>query len=314
MPISLLRTLFAAGSLMLAAALGAPAAEAASNVVGPDTCKDCHTSEHGVWAKSPHAESFKTIHKNKAAKDIVEAVGGKDMRREDTCITCHFTVVEERGRARPVEGPSCESCHGAAAGWVETHNDYGGKGVKKEQETAAHKEQRIASATSAGMVWPFMLYDAAENCNACHGMANDAVDGATISKMIDAGHPINGDFEFVAYSQGPSVKHRFYPPDTTVNKDASPAELSRLFLAGQAAALVAGTAATAKVDNAKFDAAWATRLADAKKALGAVKGKVPAANALLSSPTAGNARAFTEALANKDFSGEVGSMLPKKFK
>jgi len=56
------------------------------------------------------------------------------------------------------------------------------------------------------------------------------------------------------------------------------------------------------------------RVVSAKKAIGAAKGSVPAAGALLSSPTEANARKFVAALEGKDLSGAVGGMLPSEYK
>ena len=81
---------------------------------------------------------------------------------------------------------------------------------------------------------------------------------------------------------------------------------------GQAAALVAATEALKKTDNAKYLGVQKERLAKAKKALQAAKGSVPEAGALLGTPTDAAARAFVAAIKDKDLSGALGGMLPKK--
>ena len=293
------------GLLALMAVAAGPA-QAASNV-GPKKCQECHRAEYGVWEGTQHFETLRGAHKNKAAKGIVAAVGGKSMRREDTCATCHYTVVGKK----PEAGPSCESCHGAASDWVNLHNDLGGPTVKPGEESADHKAKRLAAAKKAGMIHSSMLYDIAENCNSCHTMQK--IDADTASKMIDAGHPINGDYELVAYSQG-QVRHRFYPPDVSKNKEMSKAELSTMFLTGHAVGLVFATERMGQTSNAKYKAAMQKRIADANKALGAVKGSVGEAGALMSSPTEANARKFVAAIRGKDLSGAVGGMLPSKYK
>ena len=161
------------------------------------------------------------------------------------------------------------------------------------------------------MIHSSMVYDIAENCNACHTMQK--IDPAMAGKLIDAGHPINGSYELVKYSQG-QVRHRFYPPDVTKNQKMNKAELSRMFLTGHAAGLVYATKVLKSADNAKYKAAMEQRVADAKKAIGAAQGSVPAAGALLSSPTESNARKFVAGLQGKDLSGAVGGMLPSKYK
>ena len=263
-----------------------------------------------MWKESQHFKSFRTVRRNKAAKGILKAAGGKgDIRRSKVCAVCHFTVGGPKKKA--VAGPSCESCHGAASEWRAIHDDYGGKNVKSEQETPDHKAGRIKKAAAAGMIWPSRIYDVARNCLSCHGMTSPGLDGKTLSAMVDAGHPIRAEFELVGYSQG-SVRHRFYPPNVTDNQAMSGPELARLYAIGQAAALVAATEAVKKTDNAKYVGVQKQRLATAKKALQAAKGSVPEAGALLASPTDAAARAFVAAIKDKDLSGALGGMLPNK--
>lgn len=293
-----------AAALALVAVVGAPA-QAASNV-GPKKCQECHRAEYGVWEGTQHFKTLRSAHKNKTAKAIAAASGGnKSMRRNETCATCHYTNVGKKA----VAGPSCESCHGSASEWLPLHNDLGG--AKAGEETAANREKRLAAAKGAGMIHSSMLYDIAENCNGCHTMQNIPAEMA--GTLIDAGHKINGDYELVAYSQG-QVRHRFYPPDVSKNKVMTKAEMSTMFLTGHAVGLVYATTGISKSTNAKYKSEMEKRVAAATKAIGAVKGQVPEAGALLSSPNESNARSFVAAIQGKDMSGAVGGMLPTKFK
>jgi hypothetical protein len=303
------RTWLLAGmTLIVAGSLNIQSAQAGEKYVGAKKCNECHKAEHGVWKGTEHFKSYRTVHKDKKAKAIVKAVGGKRMKKTALCMTCHYTT---NAKNRPVSGPSCESCHGAATGWINVHNDYG-KGKTQKTEGAAHKAARMKKATAAGMIWPSATFDVAMNCNGCHGLGN-VPKGGDIAKMLDAGHPINPGFELVKYSQG-SVAHRFYPPNVTENQKMSKAQQSAMFVAGQAASLVAATTAIKKSKHAKFVAAQKKRIALAKKVLGAVKGKVPAAGKVLASPTTANGRALSKAVAGKDLSGAVGKWLPTSFK
>lgn len=294
-----------AAAIALTAIASQPAA--AANV-GPKKCLECHRAEHDVWKGTPHFDAFRGAHKNKSAKGIAAASGtGKSMRRNETCMTCHYTEIDGKAKA----GPSCESCHGAASEWIKIHNDLGAGVKSSADEDPGHKASRLAAAKSAGMIHSSMIYDIAENCNGCHTMQN--VDAGMAGKLIDAGHPINGGYELVEYSQG-QVRHRFYPPDVTKNQKMNKAELSRMFLTGHAAGLVYATKVLKSATNAKYKAAMQERIAAATKAIGAAQGQVSAAGALLSSPTDGNARKFVAALSGKDLSGAVGGMLPSKYK
>jgi hypothetical protein len=295
--------------------LAAPdAAAQAGFSVGPAKCGDCHRDEAKVLEGTKHAKSFQEVHRKDAAKAILAAAGGDaNMRRNAVCTQCHYTMTQADASARPnaTQGPSCESCHGSASNWIQTHNDYGGPNVKREQETPANKTARLNKAKAAGMIHSSMLFEIAENCASCHSLARKGVDPAVMAKMIDAGHSPGSNFEFVQYSQG-SVRHRFYPPDVTKNAEMTPAELSRAYVIGSAAALVVAAGAAGKVQNAKYEDARKAIEANARKALDAVKGQVPEVAAFLAAPTEANGRKVADAVASKDLSAQVASMLPAK--
>lgn len=281
---------------------------------GPKTCLECHESEHAVWKETKHFKAYKDVHKRDKADAILEAVGHKSMKKSKVCTACHYTIVQKdassKGRAKA--GPSCESCHGASSDWLELHNDYGGKGVKAENETPDHKKQRIETAKSKGMIWSFMHYDIAKNCNSCHGLARTDIKSDIMAKMLEAGHPANEEFELVKYSQG-SVRHRFYPPDITNNAKMTKSELARLYIVGQAATLVSASKALAEGGGEKYKAYQAKRIDDAKKALSKIT-SVPEAKALIDAATEENAMKLTNAIKEKDLSGEIGGLLPTEFK
>ncbi|MDG2033530.1 MAG: cytochrome c family protein [Rhodospirillales bacterium] len=283
------------------------------HAVGPEKCQKCHTGSYKVWEGTKHFLSFKTVHKNKKARKIVKAIGERRMKKSETCVLCHYTAAKKAEKVKLVAGPSCESCHGKASEWISIHNNYGGGGAKRASETATQKAERVKKAAAAGMVWPSQLYDTAANCMSCHGLANPALSGQHAGAMLDNGHPLNVDFELVAYSQG-TVRHRFYPPDVTKNKEMSDLEKARLFVIGQAAALVSATQAASKSEHILYKTAQAKRIATATAVLDKVKAQVPEAGALLQAPSAEAGRALANALRKVDLTGAVGDRLPKNYK
>lgn len=278
---------------------------------GPAKCSECHKAEAEIWSSTKHAKSFKTVHKSDKAKALAKATGKKSMKKNETCVQCHYTLVSKAAgkKAKPKAGPSCESCHGASSDWFAIHNDYGGPSVKADEEDAAHKADRKAKATAAGMRWPSDRYGIAENCNECHGLANPGVAGDKLAIMLEGGHPANANWEYVEYSQG-SIRHQFYPPDMTTNGTMDAAALSRAFVIGQAAKLVSATAAMGNSDSAKYKAFQEARVAAARTALAGVD----AASALLADPTRDNAVALAAAIDGQDLSDAVGGMLPSTYK
>lgn len=282
--------------------------------VGPQKCAECHRPEQVVWEKTKHATSFRDVHRKPEVKDIIAAAGGDaNMRRNEVCTSCHFTMTKADAAARPnaTVGPSCESCHGAASDWIAVHNDYGGPTAKRETEAPAHKAERLRKASAAGMIWPSQHFDVANNCLSCHGLNRPGVSPDVMAKMIDAGHPPGSTFELVRYSQG-SIRHRFYPPNVNDNAEMTPVEAARLFVTGHAAALVQVSAASGKATNPKYVETLKKIDTDARAALDAVRGQVPEAAALLAQPTEANARKLVDALAGKDLVSALGSRLPAK--
>ena len=292
---------------------GAAAASGEPEFVGAENCQKCHEAEYRVWEQTKHFMSFREVHKLPKAKEILAAVGGAtSMKQHETCLLCHYTPSQDPETLELVgtPGPSCESCHGAAGTWITVHNDYGGPDVTRETERAEHKAKRITSAQAAGMRWPSMTYELASTCMACHALTQPQLNAATLGKMLDAGHPLKPEWEFVQYAQG-TVRHRFYPPDITVNREMTPAELARNLVIGAAAKLVSAKAALGKSKHADYQAAQKQRMSDATKVLSAVK-SVPEAAVLLAAPTEPNALKLAAAVADKDLSGEVGPLVPDR--
>jgi hypothetical protein len=300
--------MFGLRGLLPAIALGAMAvlfgfpAAAEPSYQGPGKCGDCHKGANAVWAKSAHGQSFKDLHKKPTVRAIIKAAGGTtNIRRNDVCTDCHFTMIAPKPGAKPVSqmGTSCESCHGPSSDWLPIHNATGDKAA------------RNAKAIAAGMIMPHMLYDIAKNCLTCHGATRDGVDPETFAKMVDAGHAPATEFELVRYSQG-SVRHRFYPPNVNQNKEMTPAELSRTFITGHAAALVMTSSIEGKSKNAKYEETIKKMDTSARAAIEAIKGQVPEAAAFLATPNDDNARKLVAAIADKDLTPQVGKMLPAK--
>lgn len=285
----------------LLAVVPATEVRAEGKVVGPNKCEECHKQEAEVWKGTKHFKAFKEIEKNPKAKAVLAAVGDPTMKKSKTCTLCHFSLVDGQAKF----GTSCESCHGAASDWISLHNDYGG--VERDKEAADHKTKRLKDAVSKGMRSSQMHYEIAQNCNTCHGLANPKVSEATLGKMLDAGHPIEPEWEFVRYSQG-TVRHRFYPvPEGTENKEMSNAEKARFYLIGAAAKLASAKKVMEKSDNPKFKEAQEKRASLATEVLTKFKG-IPEVAAFLKAPTDENGKKIAAAIKDKDISGKAGEL------
>jgi hypothetical protein len=216
-------------------------------VMGPDECGECHKAEVRAWKKTHHSQTYRKMHRSKDAKKISKNLGIKRIKSESDCLTCHYTSIEKGGKEKVIAGISCESCHSPAKEWMDVHNDYGGKDIKREQEKPEHKKQRIAKMEKLGMIRPSHLYRLASNCFQCHTVPNEKL-------VNEGGHAAGSDFELVAWSQG-EVRHNYMRSDDGKHNIESSNERKRLmYVTGAAVELeyaLRGVAkATVKADYA----------------------------------------------------------------
>ncbi|VAX33379.1 hypothetical protein MNBD_NITROSPINAE05-857, partial [hydrothermal vent metagenome] len=284
---------------------------------GAKACEECHEGEFKIWEKTKHHTSFRTAHrepkdsaKPSPKKILKNVAGAKRMKRNKTCYLCHYTLQQKSADAKPVakSGTSCESCHGASSEWLAIHDNYGGEGIMRMDETPQHKKERIEKSAAKGLIWPSMKYQVVENCMSCHGLAHPDLSGDVLAKMLEAGHPINPDFEAVKYSQG-TVRHRYTPEDITNNREMTPAEKAELFVIGHAAALVSAREAMSKSNEPKYTDAQNKRAQNAEAVLSLLS-DIPEAAELMADPTRQNALTLVNALNGKDLTPQVGSLLP----
>lgn len=230
-------------------------------VLGVESCAKCHENELRTWKQTPHAKTFETLHRNPEAKAITKRLGLSTVKRNETCVKCHYTQQQKGKRVRVISGVSCESCHGAAKNWNPLHNDYGGPNITKEMESEAHRQQRREASIAAGMNNPTNLYLIARQCLACHTTPDE--------QLVNVGghQPGSKEFELVSWSQG-FVRHNFLRTNGTSNAQATPAELRVMYVVGVMADLEASMRATAKAtQKAPFGIASAQRAAGLKQKL-----------------------------------------------
>lgn len=165
-------------------------------------------SQYITWAqKDFHAKAFAILTDARSAR-IAETVGGGEAPGNARCTVCHSpfqSVAPDRlaSTARPDEGVSCESCHGASGPWLRGHT---------------RPDWTYATRISAGMRDLRNLYVRANSCVACHQNVD--------ADLIRAGHPT---LAFELDSQSISQPKHW--------KDEDPWTGARSWLIGQAVAL-----------------------------------------------------------------------------
>jgi len=153
--------------------------ESGAEFVGAIGCRSssCHggagekRSQYITWSqKDFHTRAYAILLDARSAR-IAEAISIAEAQSSARCAVCHspFQSVAQThlaSTARPDEGVSCETCHGAAGSWLRGHT---------------RSDWTYAMRVSAGMHDLRNLYVRANSCVACHqNIDND---------ILKAGHP-----------------------------------------------------------------------------------------------------------------------------
>ena len=235
----------------------------AEKVMGPERCAECHKDTHEIWKKTHHSKTFRAMPRSKKAKKIAKKLGIKRVKKDKTCRTCHFTAALTEGEEKLIAGISCESCHGGAKEWINTHSNYGGPKITRETESAEHRAERIEMTKAAGMILPAGIYQVAENCFQCHTVP--------VEKLVNVGgHAAGSDFELVSWSQG-EIRHNVWYSGGKSNPEVSPERKRIMYIVGRALDLEYALRGIAKATKKKkYAVAMAKRAARAKKHMHAV--------------------------------------------
>jgi hypothetical protein len=190
--------------------------ETGGTFVGSVGCKSssCHggagpkRSQYFTWSQKDFHTKALTVLLNARSQRIAEGLGVGPAEASARCTVCHApfqSVGASRlgPEAHPDEGVSCESCHGAASGWLRGHT---------------RKDWTYNTRVGAGMRDLRSLYVRATACAACHQVLEPAV--------LHAGHP---DLFFELDSQSVAQPKHW--------KDDDPWTGLREWLTGQAVAL-----------------------------------------------------------------------------
>ncbi|MEP6698804.1 MAG: multiheme c-type cytochrome [Verrucomicrobiota bacterium] len=190
--------------------------ESRSDFIGAVGCKSssCHggagpkRSQYITWSQHDfHTKAYAVLINSRSTR-IAETLGFPEAQSSARCTVCHSplqSVASSRlsRTAHPDEGVSCESCHGAAGGWLRGHT---------------RADWTYRTRVAAGMRDLRDLYVRANACVACH--QNLA------PELLSAGHP---DLFFELDGQSVAEPKHW--------RDEEPWSGLRQWLTGQAVAL-----------------------------------------------------------------------------
>jgi hypothetical protein len=142
-------------------------------------------NEYHTWLSSDrHAGAYNILFSELSARIARNMRLKKAPYQEKFCLDCHTTNVAASsvaGRIDVEDGVQCESCHGAASGWRDTHS----------LASATH-----AQSVTRGMTDLRDLPTRSHTCNGCHvGSGTREID----HEAVASGHPLLA-FELDNYS------------------------------------------------------------------------------------------------------------------
>ena len=153
-------------------------------------------NEHAVWLAGPHSKAYRKLSTDRA-RLIASNLGLGDPESAGLCLGCHTDNVPaalQGGKYDVAEGVSCESCHGGASGWLDSHSE-GGKSID--------------TLMAAGLYPTWDPVARAEMCLDCHFGAKDQFAG---HRLMGAGHP-RVSFELDSYTYDDNVLHHTVDAD-----------------------------------------------------------------------------------------------------
>lgn len=216
--------------IVLSAAISVRADDAAPGMfmgVGSCSSSNCHgnpnpvkgranilQNEYVTWSRhDKHSKAYEALMSDDS-KRIAHHLGIAAPEEDKLCLQCHSTVTKDAklGERFSVEdGVSCEACHGAAGGWLQSH---------------ARGEANHSANVKAGMHDLFPLDKRATLCASCHfGNDNQNV----THKLIGAGHPRLA-FELDTFSM---IQPAHWKVDEDYIKRKGPYDAVRSWLTGQ---------------------------------------------------------------------------------
>jgi cytochrome c554/c'-like protein len=153
--------------------------ESGGTFVGSLGCKSssCHggagpkRSQYFTWSQKDFHTKAYTVLLDSRSQRIAEGLGIPTAQASARCTVCHsplqsVAMTRLTPNAHPDEGVSCETCHGAAGGWLRGHT---------------RKDWTYNTRVGAGMRDLRNLYVRATACAACHQNLEP--------QILKAGHP-----------------------------------------------------------------------------------------------------------------------------
>jgi hypothetical protein len=185
-------------------------AHAQHQTLGPGSCgltqNNCHAKENTWWKDDAHKVTVDAFYDDPAAYEKIAKLAGVPtdamLKGNQSCMTCHGTIVSGKESREAEDGVSCESCHGPGSGYKDPHSEGDLKlGVQRSG---------YIKGLQLGMVELKSVDKRGAACVKCHYI--------TDQKLISAGHPSGANFSYVSGIKKVAKHWRRPPADADLNK------------------------------------------------------------------------------------------------
>lgn len=178
--------------------------------LGPGSCglaqNNCHAKENAWWKDDAHKVTVDAFYDDPAAYEKIAKLAGVGadamLKGNQTCMTCHGTIISGKEGREVEDGVSCESCHGPGSGYKDPHSEGDPKlGVQRPG---------YIKGLQLGMVELKNVDKRGMACVRCHFI--------TDQKLISAGHPNGANFSYVSGIKKVAKHWRRTPAEADLNK------------------------------------------------------------------------------------------------
>ncbi len=185
-------------------------ARAQHQTLGPGSCglaqNNCHVNENNWWKDDAHKVTVDAFYDDPAAYEKIAKLAGVPtdamLKGNQTCMTCHGTIVSGKESREVEDGVSCESCHGPGSGYKDPHSE-------GDRNLGVQRPGYI-KGLQLGMVELKNVDKRGTACVKCHYI--------TDQKLISAGHPSGANFNYVSGIKKVAKHWRRAPADADLSK------------------------------------------------------------------------------------------------
>lgn len=205
--------------------------------MSPRNSNEVLQNEYSTWQKKDkHAQAW-TVLTNEQGQKIGRELGIAHPEKDPICLKCHATYVanaaQQGEKYRVEDGVTCESCHGAAEKWIDSHTG----------SRASHENNLSNGMTD--------IVDSGKRATMCIGCHYGSEDAFVTHRIMGSGHP-RLTFELDTFGM---IQPKHWEVDEDYKKRKGDYEPARAWLIGQTK-MATRVMETLVSDKHSRDGAW----------------------------------------------------------